>query len=211
MHKGSIRSEARRLRAANFSLKVIAARIGIAKSTASLWLRDMPSNVAAARGRQGNKNLGNQSHQRSLAAMRRWRKEAELLWHRYRLDPLFMLGLGLYWGEGSKTTKSLRFCNNDPKLIRVWLAWCRRYLTAVEQYGQVYVHSDVDARAARRYWARVTGISIKDRIVKLKSRKDRTSTRVSIHGTLHIRAGVGSTEWFVKTMYWISKLNANVV
>ena len=122
-----------------------------------------------------------------------------------------MLGLGLYWGEGSKTTKSLRLCNNDPKLIKMWLAWCARYLPTVAQYGQVYVHTDVDANDARRYWARTTRIRIKDKVVILKSRKDRTVTRVSLRGTLHIRAGVGSTEWFVKTMHWISKLNANVV
>jgi len=122
-----------------------------------------------------------------------------------------MLGLGLYWGEGAKTTKSLRLCNNDPKLIKMWLAWCARYLPTVGQRGQVYAHTDVDAKAARRYWARVTRIVISVNVVILKSRKDRTSTRVSLHGTLHVRAGVGSTEWFVKTMHWISKLNANVV
>ena len=122
-----------------------------------------------------------------------------------------MLGLGLYWGEGAKTTKSLRLCNNDPKLIKMWLAWCARYLPTVAHYGQVYVHTDVDAKAARQYWARITRISIKDKVVILKRRKDRSVTRVSLHGTLHVRAGVGSTEWFIKTMHWISKLNANVV
>jgi transposase len=111
VHKGSKRSEARKLRAAHLSLKAIAARLKIAKSTASLWLRDMPSAPAMARGRHGNKKLGNQSHQRSVEALSRWRREADQLWCSYRTEPLFMLGLGLYWGEGSKTTKSLRICN----------------------------------------------------------------------------------------------------
>lgn len=211
VHKGSKRVEARKLRAAHFSLKTIAARLDIAKSTASLWLRDMPSATALARGRQGNKDLGNQSHQRAVARLRRWRQEADQLWFSYRTEPLFMLGLGLYWGEGSKTTKSLRICNNDPKLIKIWLAWCAKYLPDVEHYGRVYVHEDVDELTARRYWSRVAQIPIDGKSVVLKCRKDRSATRISTRGTLHLRAGAGSTEWFVKTMHWISKLNANVV
>lgn len=213
LHKPSIRTEARKLRVANFSLKTIAARLGIAKSTASLWLRDLPSFAAFARGRQskGNKELGRQSHQRAVAAHQRWCEEAEFLWHEYRTEPLFTLGLGLYWGEGSKTSKSLRICNNDPNLIKVWLAWCGRYLPTVSQYGQVYAHADVEAEKAKRYWSRITRIPISSKVVLLRSRKDRSVTRVSLRGTLRVRAGVGSAEWFVKTMYWISKLSANVV
>ena len=117
-----------------------------------------------------------------------------------------MLGLGIYWGEGAKTTKRLWLCNNDPKLIKAWLAWCAHYLPTVEQYGQVYAHADVNGKMARRYWARLTGIRIRKKVVVTKSRKHPGETRISVRGTLRVCAGVGSAEWFVKTLYWISKL-----
>lgn len=33
----------------------------------------------------------------------RWKAEALVLWEQWRTDPLFLLGIGLYWGEGSKS------------------------------------------------------------------------------------------------------------
>lgn len=89
----------------------------------------------------------------------------------------------------------------------MWLAWCKRYLPNVKQRGRVHTHADVDPEAARRYWTRIARIEIDRNVAVAKPRKDKTTTRISIRGTLHIRAGVGSTEWFIKTMHWITKLN----
>jgi hypothetical protein len=210
VHSPSLKAEARKLRSAHFSLKAVAAKLGISKSTASLWLRDMPSAIAQKRG-AGDPEFGNASHKRAVAALKKWRLEAEESWQRLREEPLFMLGLGLYWGEGDKTTKSLGLSNNDARLIKVWIAWCRQYFPAVALSGRVQIHPDVDGTKARQYWSRVTGVTINPHAVYTKARKDKTPTRISIHGTIRIRACVGSTECFVKTMYWISKLNADVM
>ena len=205
MHDGSIKEKARRLRSAGRSLKAIAARLNIAKSTASLWLRDMPLNLRGGDG--GDPDLGNKSHRRAVQRVRHWRLEAEILWERYAREPFFFAGLGLYWGEGTKL-RALSISNSDPDLLRCWVSWCRKYLPKnIQQIVRVTAHLDVDGERAKRFWKRVTGYPVAAHVTRIDTRKkDRSPTRVAIHGTARIQVGVGSTEWFVKVMYWISCL-----
>ncbi len=39
---------------------------------------------------------------------------------------LFVAGIALYWAEGSKKRRVVRFCNSDPRLIRVIMEWLKR-------------------------------------------------------------------------------------
>ena len=205
MHEGSIKMKARRLRAAGRSLKAIAAKLNIAKSTASLWLRDMPLGLVGGNG--GDPDLGNKSHQRAVLRLKLWRQEASQLWTIYSKQPFFFMGLGLYWGEGAKT-KALSISNSDPDLLRCWVAWCRKYLPeGLRQIVRVIAHADVDQQRARRFWSRVTGYPVAAHVTRINTRKkDRSPTRIAIHGTARVLVGVGAAEWFVKVMFWIGQL-----
>lgn len=188
------------------SLKQIAARLDIAKSTVSLWLRDMPSAEAAARGLVGNRDIGNRTRERALANQQRWAEEAEARWSEYVQDPLFTMGLGLYWGEGAKTDKTLSITNSDPALIRVWMSWCRKFMPGIRQRVRITAHLDVDAEAARDYWKRVTGAEVAEKVTRINTRKkDSTPTRICVHGTVRVIPIGHPSEWFVKVMYWLGK------
>lgn len=150
---------------------------------------------------------GEESHLRAVARMERWQAEAETLWAELSKDPLFTLGLGLYWGEGGKTHKVLTICNNDPELIKIWVKWCKKVLPHVEQTIRVYAHMDVDEDRAILFWKRVTGYTAALKVVRMNTRKNKEEpTRIAINGTCKIVAGKGCAEYFVKTMYWINKL-----
>jgi hypothetical protein len=211
MYKGSIKTEARKLRASGMGLKRIAAKLNIAKSTASLWLRDMPSKEAEARGRTGDLELGNRSHQHALTRLKQWQKEAEDAWSAYRKEPLFMLGLGLYWGEGAKTQKSLVLSNSDPALIRIWIRWCAKYMPGVKHKARVTAHDDVDGDRAKHYWKTVTRSLVAEHVTRIVTRKDRAPTRICLYGTVRVTPIGNPGEWFVKVMYWIKKVQADVV
>lgn len=71
---------------------------------------------------------------------------------------LFGLGIGIYWGEGTKadTCSSLRVANSDPGILRTF----RFFLTNVcrlktEKFSYSIVSfNDTNAEDARNYWSR---------------------------------------------------------
>lgn len=65
------------------------------------------------------------------------------------------LGLGLYWGEGTKSNKhSVRLGNSDPYLIKQFLEFLNRLYsidTNKLRFG-LQVFNDMDADVAKRFW-----------------------------------------------------------
>ena len=133
-----------------------------------------------------------------------WHDEARLLWEKWRTDPLFLLGIGLYWGEGSKSSKcpSLRLSNSDVTLQRIWLDWCRRFLPGVPLASALNLHPNCDPEAARRFWEEQLDIKIGYVWVSVSSASKRSRNTLP-NGTLNIRVGRGSLEWYTKMMVWL--------
>jgi hypothetical protein len=133
-----------------------------------------------------------------------WREEALTLWDRWRGDPLFILGVGLYWGEGTKSQieKCLALTNSDASLLRLWLRWCRRFMPDVPLGYSLVIHDTCDLRAACRFWKRQLGIEVKVVTVAVSSASTRKRNCLP-HGTLKVRAGRGSLEWFTKMLVWL--------
>src|SRR3954470_7174490 len=119
----SRRERARELRREGRSLTAIAREVGIAKSTASLWVCEIPL-TAEQRGRlyalSDRQRAGNSARSR-LA--REARIDAQTLGRMIaRIDePLHQAGCMLYWAEGSKSRNSLAFVNSDEEMMRFFL------------------------------------------------------------------------------------------
>jgi hypothetical protein len=158
------RERARALRADAWTLQDIASELGVSKGSVSLWVRDVPFTPDARRT----------SERRAVARARgpnalQRRKEAEI-------DEMNALGLArlgtlsrqaflaagaaLYAGDGSKTDRSVRFANSDPRMIAFFCAWLREFFEIDEPRLRVhlYLHEGLDLGRAIRHWSRVTGI-----------------------------------------------------
>lgn len=133
-----------------------------------------------------------------------WRAEARLLWEQWRTDPLFLLGIGLYWGEGDKSSgeSRLRISNADVHLLRVWLAWCQRFLPGIPLRTALNLHPNCDVEAARRFWEEQLNIKIGYVWIAASSASKRRRNALP-NGTLNIRVGRGSLEWYTKMMVWL--------
>ena len=73
------------------------------------------------------------------------------------------LGLGLYWGEGTRTgTTSIRLRNADPRLIRAFIAFLKhRYGARPEKFTfGLQVFSDIPPARARQYWCAALGVPL---------------------------------------------------
>ncbi len=70
---------------------------------------------------------------------------------------VYGLGIGIYWGEGDKTSKhAVRVANTDPGLIRVFVKFLRQICRVREDkilYSIVSFH-DSDIEVVRSFWSR---------------------------------------------------------
>ena len=127
------RALARRLRAdEGLSLREIAARVGVAVSTVSLWVRDVeltPEQEAALEARNPARN-GQLLGARNSSARRRGERRAAQEHGRDLArtgEPGYAAGCMLYWGEGSKNRNEAILVNSDPALVASFLAFLRQY------------------------------------------------------------------------------------
>ncbi|WP_406279492.1 hypothetical protein OHT93_15345 [Streptomyces sp. NBC_00191] len=167
--KDDLREKARELRLQGMTYDQIQVELGCSKSSISLWVRDLPK-----------PERRDPSEQAKLASRKRWeherpRREAER--EKTKLAAfdeigqltdreLFLIGVGLYWSEGSKSKPHRRqetvvFINSDPGMIRVYLAWLA--LLGVQRDSlryRVMIHESADVDAAERYWAALAGVDV---------------------------------------------------
>lgn len=77
---------------------------------------------------------------------------------------LYGLGIGLYWGEGTKASKgSVRLGNSDPMLIKKFIEFLVGIYGIDEKrlrFG-LQIFGDMEKNTAVRHWVRILGISRK--------------------------------------------------
>ncbi|RKN37353.1 hypothetical protein [Streptomyces hoynatensis] len=163
--KDDLKAKARELRRAGRTYDEIVAALGVAKSSVSLWVRDLPKPVRPrARMREMSEARWGpyREVQEALREATRLsgRNEAGRLTDR----ELFLVGVALYWAEGSKSKPYRRqervvFINSDPGMIKVFLAWLRLLRVDRDTLGfRVSIHETADVAAAERFWADLAGI-----------------------------------------------------
>ncbi|KOT36992.1 hypothetical protein ADK41_21235 [Streptomyces caelestis] len=160
--KDGLRAKARELRLQGWTYDRIQAELGCSRSSVSLWVRDLPkperkrtpeeAAAIARRGWEAKLRIRDEERQRAKEAA----KQAV-----GNLSPreLFLVGVGLYWAEGSKDKpydrrENVTFVNSDPDMIKVFLAWLD--LLGVERERlrfTVMIHENADVAGAERYWA----------------------------------------------------------
>lgn len=151
---------ARELRAEAWTLLDIARESGVSKSSVSLWVRDVdfePRPRRAARKRGPNK----------LQIAKQAEIDEMLAWGRDRIGPMsddafLAAGTALYAGEGSKTDGMVTFSNSDPRMMRVFCTWLRRFFVIDESRLRLrlYLHQGLDLDAATTFWCDVTDIPV---------------------------------------------------
>jgi len=156
------REEARALRAAGLTMPAIAERLGVSRSSVSLWTRDVPVDPAA----RGSSRTGprrrepNALQRRKADEIERLRAEGRARIGQLTDREFLVAGIALYAGEGAKRDGRVVFANSDARLVAFHCAWLRRFFAIDETRlrGRIYLHRGLDIDAATTFWSGVTGI-----------------------------------------------------
>ena len=152
-------ARARDLRAEAWTLLEIATELGVAKSSVSLWVRDVEF-VPKPRAHVARHRPPNVLQQRKQAEIDELLAEGRQRIGRLTEQEFLVAGTALYAGEGGKTAGSVSFANCNPQMIEFFCAWLRRFFAIDESRLRLklYLHQGLDIEATIRFWSSVTGI-----------------------------------------------------
>lgn len=156
------RARARELRAQAWTLAEIAAELGVARSSVSIWCRDVEFEPKPrSRGNAVNRRPHPQ-HLSKLAEIERLQDEAMARIGNLSDRDLLIAGTALYAGEGTKSGSTVGFANTDPDMVRLFLRFLRTFFPIDEQRLRLrlYLHDGLDLDEANRFWSDVTGIPV---------------------------------------------------
>jgi len=120
------REKARELRRTGHSVKEICRMLGVAKSSVSVWVRDIElteeQRLALKKHYPGypGQHAGSRAVAAKYRELRRQYQEEGRAKAREG-DPLHLAGCMLYWGEGEKGRPSLSLANSDPDMMLFYL------------------------------------------------------------------------------------------
>jgi hypothetical protein len=154
------RRQARQLRRTGLPLAEIAARVGVSKSSVSLWVRDVEFDGPLVRASRGRRRDPNALQRRKQGEIERLLEEGRARIGRLSEREFLVAGVALYAGEGSKGDGRLRFVNSDPRMVVFFCAWLRHFYEIDESRLRLalYLHQGLDLAAAMAYWSTLTGI-----------------------------------------------------
>ena len=193
MTKLALKSKAIALRKKGYSYNLIREKVPVSKSTLSLWLADIPftpNEKVRNRVKRASSRVVQWSQKRKRESEDRARKEAQHDVGKIDARDLFMLGIGLYIGEGSKTGGNVRIINADPQVISLAIRWFEDIFGLNTKHFSITMHlyPDNDIEQSLAFWSRAAGIPKhqfgKTQIdTRIKKAKKRGMLR---HGTAHL-------------------------
>jgi AcrR family transcriptional regulator len=166
--KTAERDMARRLRREEgLSIRDIERRLGVARSSVSLWVRDieltreqqealLARNRARTRQLAGNAIVAAKARHRRASAQKQGRLLAG------SGDPLHVAGCMLFWAEGSKNRNKVELANSDPDVLRLFLRFLRTYFQVPDEKVRIWCNLFADhverQREIEQFWLTTLGL-----------------------------------------------------
>ena len=201
--KDDLRARARELRTQGLDYEEIAGALGVAKSSVSLWVRDMPRPARLSYEECRKRSAeGARRYWEAERPLREAEREAARQAARAEIGDLTarelrIVGAIAYWCEGTKRkphspAEHISFINSDPGLILLFLRFLEQAGVSRDRLRfRVHIHETADVEAASAYWQDLTGTSPdryqRPNIKHGNPRTNRKNTGDQYRGCLQIR------------------------
>jgi len=205
------RQRARKLRRKGHSLNEIRNELKVSKSSVSLWVRDieLSENQKAHLSDKGFYREAVEKRRKTRLTNELLKREKIILDARKSITKisdkqLWLMGVMLYWAEGGKTQRMVRFSNGDPEMIKIMMAFFRRVCEVPESKfrGYIHIHPHLNHKEAEEYWSAISDIPL-DQFFKTyrKPNKSSQNKKDSLpNGVLDVY--VLDTQLFLKITGW---------
>ncbi|MBZ0306477.1 MAG: hypothetical protein K8I82_10455 [Anaerolineae bacterium] len=194
------REEARRLRREEgLPITDICQRLGVAKSSVSLWVRDIELTPAQQEELHRQHYAyraqlrGGATNSRKFRELRR-QYQAEGRAKARERDPLHIAGCMLYWGEGEKKRNCFGLANSDPDMMVFFLKFLHESMQ-VEDHSIViqiicYLNNGLTQEEIEGYWLDTLELPrecLRKTIVNVKPRSSQQKGRKLLYGMCNLR------------------------
>ena len=211
------KQEVIRLRKKGYSYSEILDRVKISKNSVSRWCRDIGISDEHKKRLEGKKILAGEKGREIAARNKKERRLSKIKLIRLKSKKdignlsrrdKFIVGLGLYIGDGLKGDSEVGFSNSNPKIIKFMSEWFREYCRVDENKmrGQIWIHEGLDIEVAQKYWSKITNIPKKQfrktYISKNKIYSKKIRKNIHKHGVFAIK--ISDVDLQRKIMGWMS-------
>lgn len=180
------------------SYSQIKKKLKVSKSTLSLWLRDYPLSEQRIRelrdwNEQRIEKCRETKRKKKEKRLKNFYQQQKRFIFPINKRELYLSGLFLYWGEGSKSQLTmLSISNTDPSLVKFFIYWLHRCLDVPKKKLTVHLHlyNDMNINREMKYWSEILEIPLKQfsRPYIKKTSSKRINHKGSFgHGTCQVR------------------------
>jgi hypothetical protein len=147
--------------------------VPVAKSTLSLWLREVGLSSQQKQKLTAKKQAAQQRGGDSRRRQRLLETEEINLLCRSDISQLtnkeqFLIGVALYWAEGTKRNGNrpgamVDFANSDPNMVRIFVKWLKKYCNIPENQVELRLHLHESHRyredEIKVIWSKLVGLT----------------------------------------------------
>ncbi len=195
--KKVLQIKARELRKEGYSLQEISTLLGVSKSSASLWVENIPLSQTALLRLQENIQKG-QLHLQNVIRNQRTTKEITakedartmLFGKSFDNTTIKVICALLYACEGKKSPYSgVSFANSDPHLMKLFLHTLRSSFCLDERKFrvQIHVHSYHNKNVQILFWSKVTGVPMSQFIKPYEKKNSGSNKKEGYPGCANVR------------------------
>ena len=206
------RELARRLRREEGApINEIAERVGVSKSSVSLWVRDIELTAEQRQALLERNPAYNRQYSGWTRVAERRRAERQAFQEQGRAlarrrDPGFIAGCMLYWAEGSKERNQLQFTNSDPNMARFFVDFLKTHFRLEPRDIKITCNLFADhvdhQHEIERHWLDVLGLpdeSLRKSVVNVYSKYSKRKRVGNLpYGTCRV---VVTRTWVTQTIY----------
>ncbi len=189
LKKIELRNRAIALRKSGKTYSQILKNIPVAKSTLSIWLKDVglaksqKQRITKARLEAGIRGGLAKKNGRIALTQKIYEESAREIGKLSRRE-LWLIGIALYWAEGSKEKYyrpgiGVAFTNMDPIMIKFFLRWLELIgINKANLSFQIFIHDSQIINKSRivSYWSSIMGIN-KSRLTSVYIKKGNINTK----------------------------------
>lgn len=157
------------MRLEGMSYSQIKAILGVSKSTLSIWLEKYPLSDKRIRELRDWNSIRIEKSRKTKLKKRENKLNDVYLEMSKKIGSLterdiFIAGLFLYWGEGTKSARDIvAFTNTDPGMIKIFIKWLGYMGIKISLLKvKLHLYSDMNIKKETTFWSNTLHISPKN-------------------------------------------------